>query len=208
MREIAEQNRFNRPIAIFELTTVATFIMLQIWVFEKKNLWGAYLAAALIVGGWIARKEDLNTLGLIKMPYAVPILIVFLGKMILAHFGLFHIHWTGLMLLALRVPMYFVWATVQELILIGFFVNRLCCVTDEKLIPLWAGTIFCLVHLPNPILMVPTFLGGIVGSYYFLRIKRNLYFIASVHAVVGTMILYWVPQSLHHHMAVGPKFWR
>lgn len=208
MRKAAEGTRFGQLFAVFELASILTLILLQIWILQRRSSWGAYLAAILILGGWVARRENLETLGLIGKRYALPIVILFLGKMIFGHLPIFRIHGTGIESIPLRMSMYFLWAIVQQLVLNGFFVNRLQCIADGRYLPVCAGIIFGAVHIPNSLLMPVTAVGGAAASYSFLKMKRkNLYLIALVHAAIGMIILYYLPPSWHHNMVVGPRFY-
>ncbi len=197
-----------RLFAAIELGVVSVSILLQIWVFQRKNLWGAYFAIVLIVGGWIVRKENLESLGLIGKWFVLPVMVLFIGKTLLGRLPFFHINGAGLKSMLLRVSMYFAWALVQQLILNSFFVKRLQALAKETRIPGWAGVIFGMSHAPNLVLMPVTMLGGVASGYAFLHMeKKNLYLIAAVHAIIGMIIFYYVPQAWHHNMVVGPKWW-
>ncbi len=106
---------------------------------------------------------------------------------------------------------YFFWALIQQLILQGYFVNRLSAVLRSKhLIAILAGTLFGLVHLPNPILTPITFLGGVIFSIIFLsqRIsERNIWFLALIQVLFTFLIVTFVSPDLHHHFKVGPGFY-
>jgi hypothetical protein len=204
MQKAVEQNRPNKLFAIVELTATLALILLQIWILQKRSSWGAYLAAVIILAGWIARKENCKTLGLLGKRYALLIAFLFLGKLIFGHLPFFQVHAAIFGSLPIRVSMYFLWAIVQQVVLNGFFVSRLQCITDERYLPpIWGGVIFSAVHTPNRVLMVAAIIGGTAASIVFLRMKRkNLYLIALVHAAVGMIILYYF-----HNMRVGPSFY-
>lgn len=213
MQKATEWIRHGRLFAAIEVSTILSLILLQIWIFQGRNNWGAYLAAIIILGGWIVRKESLKTLGLVGKWGVIAIAVVFVGKTIVRHSAFFQSHFpfhtTQSETIALKVSVYFFWATVQQLILNGFFVNRLRCVTAGHDLPTltWAGIIFGAVHSPNKFLMVVAGIGGIGAGYVFLQKKRNIYLIAIAHDLIGMSILYFLPPAWHHNMRVGPGFY-
>ncbi len=107
-----------------------------------------------------------------------------------------------------HLPMYYPWALLQNLWLNGYFTNRLAKVfpNQPKLISTMAGILFAIVHWPNPVLLVATFIGGIMSAYFFQR-NRNLYPLALSHAILAVSLLYFFPDSWHHHLRIGPGFW-
>ena len=106
-----------------------------------------------------------------------------------------------------RVAYYYPWAIVQQIILLGYFGLRLRharVAYKKRLIVL--VVLFSLMHIPNPLLMFFTALGGVFSVLYFER-TRNLYYIALGHALVAPAIMY-LPNEWHHHLAIGLNFLR
>jgi membrane protease YdiL (CAAX protease family) len=68
-----------------------------------------------------------------------------------------------------------------------------------------AATLFAGVHLPNWFLMVVTFAMGYYSAKIFMR-YRNIYFLGLAHAVIGTALFVVIPDSISHHLTVGPGF--
>jgi len=103
--------------------------------------------------------------------------------------------------------MYCLWGLFQQYILNGYFVNRLSDFLPGHLhaIPLLAAALFSLAHLPNWFLMIATAAGGYVCARIYLR-YRNLYFLGIAHGVVGFLLYLVVPDSISHHLSVGPKW--
>jgi hypothetical protein len=48
-----------------------------------------------------------------------------------------------------------------------------------------------------------TLVGGTVAAWAYQR-HRNLFFLAFAHALIGTMLWLVVPDSVSHHLRVGP----
>src|SRR5262249_36742168 len=101
---------------------------------------------------------------------------------------------------------YCFWALFQQYLLNGYFTNRLQASLDRRyrfLVAPLAGAMFAAAHLPNPLLMVVTLIGGTVAAAAYQR-YRNLFFLAFAHALIGTVIWLAVPDTLSHHLRVGP----
>ena len=103
--------------------------------------------------------------------------------------------------------MYCLWGLFQQYILNGYFVNRFSDFLPGHLhaIPLLAAAFFSLAHLPNWFLMIATAAGGYVCARIYLR-YRNLYFLGMAHGVVGFLLYLVVPDTISHHLSVGPKW--
>jgi len=100
------------------------------------------------------------------------------------------------------------WALVQQFFIQSCVANRFEVVCQKKwLAAFLTGSLFYIVHFPNPVLMPGTFLLGAFGSYFFLS-GRNLYLLAIVHSILGTAVKYLIAYDLlNHSMRVGPGFW-
>ena len=104
---------------------------------------------------------------------------------------------------AINFGLYLGWGLFQQYVLNGYFVNRFVRFTRQA--PLVAGLAFAAAHTPNWFLMVATGVGGYCAARVYLR-YRNLYFLGLAHGVLG-FVLYWVvPDSISHHLYVGPKW--
>lgn len=97
------------------------------------------------------------------------------------------------------------WGIFQQYLLNGYIANRLMAVSSARHVPLMAAALFAGAHLPNWFLMVVTFVTGYVSTRIFMR-YRNIYFLGLAHAVIGTLIFVVIPDSISHHLTVGPGF--
>ena len=97
------------------------------------------------------------------------------------------------------------WGVFQQYLLNGYIANRLLAVSSGRYVPLIAASLFAGAHLPNWFLMLVTFATGYVSTKIFLR-YRNLYFLGLAHAVIGTLLFVVIPDSISHHLTVGPGF--
>ncbi|HUE23289.1 MAG TPA: CPBP family glutamic-type intramembrane protease [Bryobacteraceae bacterium] len=97
------------------------------------------------------------------------------------------------------------WGVFQQYLLNGYIANRLLAVASARHVPLLAAALFAGAHLPNWFLMLVTFVTGYYSTKIFLR-YRNLYFLGLAHAMIGTALFVVVPDSISHHLTVGPGF--
>ena len=97
------------------------------------------------------------------------------------------------------------WGLFQQYLLNGYFVNRLLAVSSARNVPLIAAALFSGTHLPNWFLMLVTFALGYYSTKIYLK-YRNVYFLGLAHGAIGTLLFVVVPDSISHHLAVGPGF--
>jgi hypothetical protein len=103
--------------------------------------------------------------------------------------------------------LYCVWGLFQQYVLNGFFVNRFAAFLPHRsgAVSVLAGVMFSLAHLPNWFLMIFSLAGGYVCAAIY-RKYRNLYFLGVAHGLIGFMIYLVAPDTLSHHLYVGPKW--
>ncbi|MBU6141664.1 CPBP family intramembrane metalloprotease [Patescibacteria group bacterium] len=109
---------------------------------------------------------------------------------------------------AISVGCYLGNALWQQLLVLGYFLPRLEKGVDHEWTAYAAlGCMFALVHIPNPVLVPVTLIGGMLCAYYY-RKTRNIYLIILAHSVLAVGIMYLFPAAWHHHLRIGPGFWR
>jgi len=103
--------------------------------------------------------------------------------------------------------LYCVWGLFQQYVLNGFFVNRFAAFLPNRsgAVPVVAGVLFSLAHLPNWFLMIFSLAGGYVCAAIY-RKYQNLYFLGLAHGVIGFLIYLVAPDTISHHLYVGPKW--
>jgi hypothetical protein len=206
-----------RHLAALEALGIYALLVLYIWWlhFLFRPLWVVLLA--LVIASHVLRGETwrmlgfrLDTFGPCARAYAPLVLIIALLLLVLGlsldtvrdwslrHIGQVFIGYCG-------------WGTFQQYLLNGYFVNRLLLITNgsraSAVVPLMAGALFAGAHALNPFLMAVTAVAGCVAAIVYLR-YRNLYFLGLAHALIGTLLVLVVPDSISHHLVVGPAMTR
>jgi membrane protease YdiL (CAAX protease family) len=69
--------------------------------------------------------------------------------------------------------------------------------------PRIAAALFASAHTPNWFLMATTLLLGYCCALIYQR-HKNLYFLGIAHGTVGFLLYLVVPDSISHHLNVGP----
>ena len=103
---------------------------------------------------------------------------------------------------------YMLWGTFQQYGLQGYFHNRLSRVISQ---PLWSSAVNAVVfmsfHIPNPVLMAFTLVGGLACSMLYLQ-SRNLFVLGVFHGAIGLLLSNVFPREWMLNMRVGPGYFR
>lgn len=107
---------------------------------------------------------------------------------------------------ATSILLYYGNALWQQALVNGYFLPRL----EEGFKSEWKailalGILFGLTHIPNPVLIPGTMIGGMLSAYFFKRTK-NIYVLAVAHSILAVSIMYFFPDSWHHHLRIGPGY--
>lgn len=201
-----------RKIAVLEPLTVFGLIMAYIWElrFRYHSVWIAILVVLLFSHG--IRREGAESLGfhVRNLRQCLDDFLPLLGFVGLAAVA------TGFLLQTTR-PIrfsdailawlgYLPWGTFQQYLLNGYFVNRLGRVMAPRSASIASAALFSGAHLPNWFLMVVTLLLGYYCACLYQR-HKNLYFLGIAHATVGFLLFLVVPDSISHHLVVGPGWY-
>ena len=106
---------------------------------------------------------------------------------------------TALASWAIYVP----WGVFQQYVMNGYFLNRFRAAMGSRAASLIVAALFCGVHTPNWFLMVVALPAGYCSTLFYRR-HRNLYLLGLPHATVGFLLYLVVPDSVSHHLRVGP----
>jgi hypothetical protein len=196
-----------------EAIGIFALIMAYIWWLRFRFPYAWIPMLLLMFASHMWRGETLATLGFTRRlsPRILTRLSAALAILALALFTL------GLTLHSIRTVtfegaflsflLYCLWGLFQQYLLNGYFVNRFSDFLPgrTRAAPLLAAAFFSLAHLPNWFLMLTTAAGGYVCARIYLR-YRNLYFLGVAHGVVGFLLYLVVPDTVSHHLYVGPKW--
>jgi hypothetical protein len=198
-----------RRIAVLEPLAVFSLIMAYIWELRHSHhLMWLWILAFMILSH-LVRQERVEGLGFHLtnlrecLDEFLPALIFLFLSMVAVgmllqttrhiRFGDAFLAWFG----------YLPWGIFQQYLLNGFCLNRFARAMAPRDASLASAALFCGVHLPNWFLMGVTLLAGYCSARLYLR-HRNLYFLGIAHATVGFLLFLVVPDSISHHLVVGP----
>jgi membrane protease YdiL (CAAX protease family) len=98
---------------------------------------------------------------------------------------------------------YLPWGLFQQYLMNGYFLRRFEADLSQAAASFLTASLFCAVHAPNWFLMLITALGAPAAIWVYRR-HRNLWFLGLAHAVLGFVSFMIVPDSVSHHLRVGP----
>ena len=187
--------------ALLESLSVFGMIMVYIWLLRFSHPLAWIVILLLIVASHGIRRESPARLGfgarnLRSSAAALAPVVLALAAALLA---------CGWILGTIRpqsnlwgLLMYCGWGLFQQYVLNGYFMNRLNS-------PLLAAILFSAVHSPNWFLMLVTLAGGYFCAKAYLRFG-NLCFLGLAHGLIGFLLYLVVPDTISHHLYVGPKW--
>jgi membrane protease YdiL (CAAX protease family) len=107
-----------------------------------------------------------------------------------------------------RLWSYFAFCVMQQVALNSLLMNRMMSLISRTwLAAALTGVIFAACHWPNPVLVPLTFIGGSIMTWLFAR-GRNIIPLAIMQALLGTLAWWAFPLAWHHHLRVGPGYFR
>jgi len=196
-----------------EVLLVYAGILLYIWRWQFTYPRGWMALLAVVLASHVAHRDTLRGLGLafvelrasarliLPLAAALYVLVVILGFAS----GRLALIAPGRRTLA-SFAGYLIWCAFQQYVAQSYFHCRLMSLIPNRHVSsLVVALLFGAAHIPNPILMVATTLGGFVLSEVFAR-HRNIWPLALAQAAGGFLIAALSPASLIHNMRVGPGY--
>lgn len=103
----------------------------------------------------------------------------------------------------LGILLYVIWALIQQFLLQSFIFLRLeQLLRGGRRAVIAAAILFASAHIPNPVLVPVTLVGGLILSELFRR-HRTIYLLALAQALVALALAISVPEPVLHDMRVG-----
>ncbi len=203
----------GRLLTALEALVVYAGILLYIWRWQSTHPQVWMVLAVAVFSSHLAHRDRLRDLGLLStelVPNARLVLVLALALYVpllvygLASHKLQLIHPSARGLASFGG--YLIWCAFQQYLAQSYFHRRLMAVSrsphvSSALVALMFGA----AHIPNPILMAVTTLGGFLLAEIYAR-HRNIWPLAFVQAAGGVLIAALAPPSLIHNMRVGPGY--
>jgi hypothetical protein len=198
-----------RHLGILEPLVIFSLIVVYIWSLHHRHplAWMAILG--LILFSHAMRNEGAAALGFhlkgLKEHFhrfapllAFLALVLFAGGLLLGT-----IRQIGFLQASAAWFAYLPWGTFQQYMLNGYFLNRLQTSLPQRAACIAASVLFSGVHAPNWFLMIVTLVAGYAATRIYQR-HSNLYALGVAHATLGFLLYLVVPDSISHHLNVGP----
>ena len=209
IREIAiRRNPHAEFISWVEIFATWALIEATIWSSGRVQVRLFWISAFFIVATTIAHRPKLSEIGLgwhglRSSLWVIPASLAVSSAAMLLAWAAGTLHpLFGMIDKAMHSTGYSVWAIFQQFILQSYFFIRLeRLISSRAAVALSAG-LFCLVHIPNPVLVTVCLMAGWCACEIFRR-NRNIYALGVAHAILGLTIAVTVPDDIQRHMRVG-----
>ena len=204
-------------VALWEIASVVTSFLIAEWVVlafvgRSKLILAVpvVMAFVLMVVSHRERGETFRSIGfrfdnffaaarLLILPTVIAVLVIVAVAWILNQSLLSGSWRTRFVLLP-------IWALAQQYVLNGFVNRRAQLVLGNGAQSIVVvALIFGLLHLPNPLLSIVTFVGGLIWAYVYHR-QPNLFVLALSHAIVSLTLALALSSEWLDNLRVGFKF--
>ncbi|MGH9446202.1 MAG: lysostaphin resistance A-like protein [Terriglobia bacterium] len=214
MRRATEAELGATVATACEIAAVFASILLYIWRWQRAHplFWIPILAFIILTH--VLHHDSPRALGLTQSglkgsaEIILPIAAAVYTPVVL--YGLashrFVLAWPGKLGLE-RFAGYAVWCCFQQYLVQCYFHHRLMSVIrSPHLSSLIVAVMFGAAHIPNPVLMAATLIGGFILAEVYAR-SPNIWPLALAQAAGGLLIATLVPASIIHNMRVGPGYY-
>lgn len=109
----------------------------------------------------------------------------------------------GTLVVCANIALSLIWAFAQQFLAQSFFFLHFeYLLRSGRRAVIATALLFSSAHIPNPVLVPVTLVGGLILSELFRR-NRTLYLLAVAHALVALSLAISVPETVLHDMRVG-----
>lgn len=208
-------SRFRLWFSIADVTLLPAFTLWFIWRLQFTARWTWVIFVVWLIVSFLVHRDTPRTLGwrTDNLWPATKQAVVIFGAMIvgLAIMGIAlraSNHLPPNLLSWNRLWSYFAFCLLQQVALNSLIHNRmLSLIRNEWTTAALTGAVFAACHWPNPVLVPVTFIGGAVMAWMFGRV-RNIIPLAIGQAILGSLLWWAFPVAWHHHLRVGPGYYR
>jgi membrane protease YdiL (CAAX protease family) len=213
-----KQTVADKELALWEVMTIITSCLIAEWALVPfaagRGIVTAFpilLAVAFMILSHSYRGENFRTIGfrwdnfpaaakiLLLPTIATVIIILILGWRLSGSTFVMRPLRSHLLLLPL-------WALFQQYALQGFINRRLQIAMGKGFkVTLLVGLLFGLLHLPNPLLALLTFIGGLIWAAVYQR-HPNLLALVVAHSLASLSLALAIPPSLINGLRVGFRY--
>jgi len=208
----------DKGLALWEVISVITSCILAEWTVVPFAAGRGFVTAFLILlalgfmifSHWY-RGENLRAIGFRLDNFVAAVRILFLptlGAVIVILILEWSLSGSEFVLRPLRPRLLLlpVWALLQQYALQGFINRRLQMALGAGFkVTLLVGLTFGLLHLPNPLLSLLTFLGGVIWAAVYQR-QPNLLALAISQSLASLTLTLAIPPNLINGLRVGFRY--
>lgn len=207
----------SKGLALWEIVSIVTSCLVAEWIVlaftgRSKLIFAipVLLALGLMVVSHIERGETLRDIGfrtdnffaacrLLLLPTVAAVVVIIAAGWFTQH-ALFTSPWRP------RFALLPFWALFQQYSLNGFINRRaqMAFGKGTKSVALVA-IIFAVLHLPNPLLVILTFIGGLVWAAVYQR-QPNLFALTLSHSIASLTLALTISPNLLNSLRVGFKY--
>lgn len=205
---------YSRLIPLIEPFAFTGYVSWYIWQLQTAAWYSWIVFPVWLIGSLLLNKDTPRSIGwradnfwsatklsskvLAPCAFAVVLLGLFLGGLHRSIVPLLEPrHFFG----------YMAFCLLQQVGLNSLVTNRLLAAIGSPVrASLVAGLLFAMLHLPNPVLVPVTAIGGFLLSWLFAK-ERNILPLAIWQGILGTLVWWAFPVAWHHAMRVGPGFY-
>ncbi len=193
--------------SIIEAVGFAAAVTLYSWVLRFRWPWAVWLLLIGVAVSFRLHAETIRSAGfeprafrMAMRDWKIWILLAAVFALVLGGRRI----WTAPILY--RGLLYLSWCVAQQLVYQTMVYNRL----RAGFGPSWtawvfAGVLFAVVHLPNPVLVPATLIWGAISSRLFER-HRSVFALGLLQFLLSSVLLFLTPLEWHRNFRVGASY--